>query len=77
MKDWNFDNNAIVKEFKFDSFSQTLGFIVQVGLLAEKQNHHPKCTNIYDRVHIRLTTHDAKGIIKKDLDLAKAIEDLS
>ena len=77
MKDWHFDNNAIVKEFKFDSFSQTLGFIVQVGLLAEKQNHHPEWTNIYDRVHIRLTTHDAKGITNKDLDLAKAIEDLS
>ncbi|WP_309641971.1 4a-hydroxytetrahydrobiopterin dehydratase [Flavobacterium sp.] len=74
LKDWYFENNSIVKNFKFNSFSQALGFIIQVGLAAEKRNHHPELLNNYDKVSIRLTTHDAKGVTNKDLDLAKAID---
>lgn len=76
LKAWDFENNTIVKHFKFDTFSQALGFIVQVGLEAEKQNHHPEFLNVYNKVTIRLTTHDAKGVTKKDIDLAASIDNI-
>lgn len=77
LKDWTFNNNGIEKKFVFKNFSQGLGFIVQVGLLAEKQNHHPELFNVYNKVDIRLSTHDANGLTDKDIDLAKAIDQIS
>lgn len=74
LKDWKFIDNAIEKKFKFLDFTQALGFIVQVGLMAEKRNHHPELLNVYNKVTIRLTTHDADGVTDKDVELAKAIE---
>jgi 4a-hydroxytetrahydrobiopterin dehydratase len=74
LKDWKFGNNGIEKNFKFKDFTQALGFIVQVGVVAEKSNHHPELFNVYNKVTIRLTTHDANGVTDKDIDLAKAIE---
>ncbi|MFH6970618.1 4a-hydroxytetrahydrobiopterin dehydratase [Flavobacterium petrolei] len=74
LKDWKFCNNGIEKNFKFKDFTQALGFIVQVGVVAEKSNHHPELFNVYNKVTIRLTTHDANGVTDKDIDLAKAIE---
>ena len=74
LKDWKFINNGIEKNFKFSDFTQALGFIVQVGVMAEKSNHHPELFNVYNKVTIRLTTHDAGGVTDKDIDLAKAIE---
>lgn len=72
--DWQFKDNALEKEFKFTDFIQALGFIVRLGLLAEKRNHHPELFNVYNKVRIRLTTHDANGVTDKDLDLAAAID---
>lgn len=77
LKDWTFNNKGIEKKFVFKNFSQALGFIVQVGILAEKQNHHPELFNVYNKVDIRLSTHDANGLTDKDIDLAKAIEQIS
>ncbi|MFV5696621.1 4a-hydroxytetrahydrobiopterin dehydratase [Flavobacterium sp. LB3P122] len=74
LKDWQFINNGIEKKFKFLDFTQALGFIVQVGVLAEKRNHHPELFNVYNKVTIRLTTHDADGVTDKDIELAKTIE---
>jgi 4a-hydroxytetrahydrobiopterin dehydratase len=74
LKDWGFVDNAIEKKFKFLDFTQALGFIVQVGLMAEKRNHHPELFNVYNKVSIRLNTHDANGVTEKDFDLAKAID---
>jgi 4a-hydroxytetrahydrobiopterin dehydratase len=51
-----------------------MGFIVQVGILAEKHNHHPELFNVYNKVRIRLNTHDAKGVTIKDINLAIAID---
>lgn len=76
LKDWKFINNGIEKNFKFLDFSKALDFIVQVGLFAEKANHHPELFNIYNKVTIRLTTHDADGVTDKDIDLAKNIESI-
>ena len=74
LDNWEFKNNGIEKEFRFKNFSEALGFIVQVGINAEKSNHHPELFNVYNKVNIRLTTHDAGGVTDKDIDLAKAIE---
>ncbi|TDE29767.1 MULTISPECIES: 4a-hydroxytetrahydrobiopterin dehydratase [Flavobacterium] len=74
LKDWHFAANGMEKKFVFSDFTQALGFIVQVGVMAEKRNHHPELFNVYNKVTIRLTTHDANGVTDKDLDLAKAIE---
>ena len=73
LNDWRFIDNSIEKKFIFLDFSQALGFIVRVGLLAEKSNHHPELFNVYSKVVIRLNTHDADGVTDKDIELAKAI----
>ena len=72
--EWDFENNGIVRKFQFKNFSQALGFIVQVGILAEKAGHHPELFNVYNKVNIRLTTHDANGVTDKDFDLAAQID---
>ena len=76
LDNWIFKNNAIEKNYQFKNFSQALAFIVRVGLLAEKANHHPEIFNIYNKVQIRLTTHDSNGVTNKDFELAKRIEEL-
>lgn len=74
LENWCFKNDGIEKEFVFKDFTEALGFIVKVGVQAEKMNHHPELFNVYNKVSIRLTTHDAKGVTTKDFDLAKAID---
>jgi 4a-hydroxytetrahydrobiopterin dehydratase len=76
LKDWEFKDNGIEKHFKFKNFTQALGFIVQVGVLSEKMNHHPELFNVYSKVNIRLTTHDSGGVTDKDFELASQIESL-
>jgi 4a-hydroxytetrahydrobiopterin dehydratase len=77
LKGWEFGNNKIKKEYGFGDFSEALGFIVRVGLEAEKQGHHPELFNVYNTVRIALSTHDAGDkVTQKDLDLARSIEDL-
>ncbi|MFM9825411.1 4a-hydroxytetrahydrobiopterin dehydratase, partial [Flavobacterium sp.] len=73
-ENWEFENDGIVKKYQFKNFIEAMGFIVKVGLIAEKLNHHPELFNVYNKVSIRLTTHDAKGVTTKDFDLAKAID---
>jgi len=76
MKQWELKNNGIERKFTFKSFPDALGFIIQIGFLAEKRNHHPELFNVYNKVNIRLTTHDAGGLTDKDFDLAQAINSL-
>ncbi len=76
LKDWYFKTNGIEKKITFKNFTEALGFIVKVGVVAEKMNHHPELFNVYNKVNIRLSTHDAKGVTIKDFDLAKAIDEL-
>ena len=65
------------RSFEFSDFISAFGFLTQVAILAEKQNHHPKITNVYNKVSIELSTHDAGNqITEKDRDLAKAIDAL-
>ncbi|MFT5251603.1 MAG: 4a-hydroxytetrahydrobiopterin dehydratase [Flavobacteriales bacterium] len=76
LDEWYFNNDGIEKKFVFDNFVKAMGFMVQVGILAEKQGHHPEIVNVYNKVNLRLTTHDADGLTIKDFDLATAIEKL-
>lgn len=70
------DGSAIRKQFKFKNFSEAFSFMTRVAFLAEQHNHHPEWFNVYNRVDITLTTHEANGITIKDLTLAKLIEGL-
>lgn len=76
LNNWNHIENAIEKEFVFQNFPQALDFIVHVGAKAENANHHPEIYNVYNKVKLRLTTHDAQGITQKDIDLAVAINSI-
>jgi 4a-hydroxytetrahydrobiopterin dehydratase len=66
--------DAIVRDFKFIDFNAAWGFMSRVALLAEKQDHHPEWSNVYNRVQVLLTTHDAKGLSARDIALAHAID---
>ncbi|GGD42736.1 4a-hydroxytetrahydrobiopterin dehydratase [Croceicoccus pelagius] len=67
---------AIERKFKFADFVEAFGFMTRVAILAEKADHHPEWFNVYNRVEITLTTHDADGVSQRDIDLANAIEGL-
>jgi 4a-hydroxytetrahydrobiopterin dehydratase len=71
---WSEKYEAIEKTFLHKDFKQALGFIVQVGILAEQADHHPEIFNVYNKVVIRLNTHSAKAITNKDVDLAAKID---
>lgn len=68
--------DAIRREFRFRDFSEAWGFMARVALLAEAQDHHPEWSNVWNRVEILLTTHDAGGLSARDLRLARAIDGL-
>jgi 4a-hydroxytetrahydrobiopterin dehydratase len=75
---WAFERDALAKEFKFGGFREAMSFMVRVGFEAEALNHHPEWTNVYDRVAIRLNTHDAGGkVTAKDVTLARKIQGIS
>ena len=68
--------DGIRRRFTFTDFNAAFGFMSRVALLAEKADHHPEWSNVYNRVDIILTTHDAGGLSRRDVDLAKAIDGL-
>ena len=75
---WAVERNALMKTFKFGSFREAFSFMVRISYEAEELNHHPEWTNVYNRVDIRLNTHDAGGqITAKDVDLASRIQRIS
>lgn len=72
---WKEENNQLIRQFEFADFSAAFAFMTRVALLAEKQSHHPEWKNVYNKVEIRLSTHDAGNrITEKDRELAKAID---
>ncbi|MBA15896.1 MAG: 4a-hydroxytetrahydrobiopterin dehydratase [Sphingomonas sp.] len=70
------ERDAISRRFTFADFSEAFAFMTRVALLAEKADHHPEWSNVYNRVDIALTTHDAAGLSERDVAMAKAIEAL-
>lgn len=78
LPDWQLEagNNAVSREFLYSNFSEAFAFMTRVALIAEKQNHHPEWSNVWNRVSIRLSSHDAGGLTQRDFDLALAIDKL-
>lgn len=68
---------ALVRTFSFADFSEAFGFLARVALEAEKADHHPEFTSVWNRVDFRLTSHDAKSVTKRDLRLAETINRLA
>lgn len=81
MKDlpgWTYENDALSRTFSFGSFQEAISFLVRIAFEAQAKNHHPELGNVYDKVSVRLTTHDAGNTVtSKDIDLAKRITALS
>ncbi len=73
---WSYDAEArgIRRTFRFKDFAEAFGFMSRVAILAEKADHHPEWFNVYNRVEILLTTHDAGGLSERDVALATAID---
>jgi 4a-hydroxytetrahydrobiopterin dehydratase len=71
------DGKALVRRFTFKDFSEAFGFLARVALHAEKVDHHPEFTSVWNRVDFRLTSHDSGGITERDEALAEAIDVLS
>ena len=69
--------DAITRAFRFKDFSEAWGFMARVALLAETQNHHPEWFNVWNRVEITLSTHDASGLSARDVRLAQAIDKIT
>ncbi|WP_114748619.1 4a-hydroxytetrahydrobiopterin dehydratase [Pleomorphovibrio marinus] len=74
---WKEQDNQLQKTFEFDDFTEAFAFMTRVAFLAEKQQHHPDWSNVYNKVSIHLSTHDeGNKVTQKDRDLAKAIDEI-
>ena len=77
LEGWRHENDALCRDFVFDDFVQAFSFMTRVALFAEKMDHHPNWVNIYNRVSIQLTIHDAGNTVSsKDIKLAKMINEM-
>ncbi len=76
LEGWSVVNEKLHKEFLFDNFNQAFGFMTRAAMEIEKMNHHPEWFNAYNRIIIELTTHDAGGITKNDVNLANILNSL-
>jgi 4a-hydroxytetrahydrobiopterin dehydratase len=77
LQGWSVVNEKLHKEFQFDNFNQAFGFMTRSAMEIEKMNHHPEWFNVYNKITIELTTHDAGGITKNDVNLAKILNSLA
>lgn len=73
---WTHEDDKLHKTYEFDDFVSAFGFLAKVALHAERANHHPEITNVYNRVTIDLTTHDVGGISDRDVQMARTIDGL-
>ena len=79
LKGWRHDavRDALVRDFHFKDFNEAFGFMTRVALMAEKLDHHPEWSNVYNRVTILLTTHDAGGLSQRDIHFARWLDGLA
>lgn len=73
---WIIQDEKLYQAFKFADFISAFGFMTQVAMLAERANHHPEWSNVYNKVSLSLTTHEAGGLSKRDFELAREIAQL-
>jgi len=71
------DGLVISRDFAFADFSAAFAFMTRVALYAEKMDHHPEWSNVYNRVHVELTTHDAGGLSLRDVAMARAVDGMT
>lgn len=76
-QDWTRDGDALVRSFSFRDFAEAFAFLTRVALHAEKMDHHPEFTSVWNRVDFRLTSHDAGKVTERDVKLAEAINRLA
>lgn len=74
---WCVEGDYLKKQFSFKGFNAAFGFMTRVAIKAEKVDHHPEWTNVYGRVDVALTTHDAEGLTKEDFSMATFMERIS
>lgn len=77
LSSWRVTNGRLQRELKFGSFATAFGFMTALALIAERMNHHPEWSNVYNKVSITLWTHDSGGITRLDFELAEAAEKLA
>lgn len=73
---WSLTDGKLTREFKFPDFVRAFGFMTSAAIEAEKMNHHPEWSNVYNKVRVQLVTHDAKGITELDFKLARKLDAL-
>jgi 4a-hydroxytetrahydrobiopterin dehydratase len=76
LEDWTLDDGKLRRDFKFPDFVRAFGFMTSAAMEAEKLNHHPEWSNTYNKVTVRLVTHEARGITELDFELAKKMDAL-
>lgn len=77
LEGWSIEAGKLHTQFRFADFNEAFGFMTRVALLAEQTNHHPEWFNVYDRIVVDLTTHDAGGITERDTSMAAAMNRLA
>lgn len=76
---WEYQSgrDALFKKYQFKNFMDAFAFMTRVAMVAEKMNHHPEWFNVYNRVEVTLTTHDAKGLSERDIKLAQEMDKIA
>ncbi len=74
---WSIKDEKLHKDFEFESFNEAFGFMTRASMEIEKMNHHPEWFNVYNKISVDLMTHDAGGITKNDIQLAKILNSLA
>jgi 4a-hydroxytetrahydrobiopterin dehydratase len=74
---WEIKNEKLHREYEFVDFAHAIGFLTTAAVLIEKRNHHPEWFNVYNRVSVDLTTHDAGGITHNDIELAQLLDSIA
>lgn len=77
LPEWSYESGELRRRYQFASFTHAMAFLAGAATAAEKMNHHPDWSNVYNRVDVRLSTHDAGGVTQLDLDLAAQMESLA
>ena len=75
--DWALEDGKLTREFKFGNFVEAFAFMTGAALQAEKMNHHPEWSNVYNKVRVQLVTHEAGGITERDFELARKMNGLA
>ena len=77
LKTWSYQDGKLQREYQFANFVEAFGFMTRAAIIAEAMNHHPEWSNVYNKVIIKLVTHDVGGISLKDFELARKFEKLA